>query len=201
MIWGTVALVGAAMLVALPILAHRYLHDDRLLAGAAVIPLAAAAAGMFYSHRGQTRAALATLATLGVVLVVALLGFGAARVDRYQDSPWIAQSIAAGTPSGQRAAIGSFRCFRPSYVFYTGRPIGEFESGEEVESFFASHAGAAFVITTDEAYAKIAAQLPRDVGVLESHPRFLRPGRALVLGRSSPPSTATKPHDLPPALH
>ncbi len=202
MIWGTVALVGVAMLVALPILAHRYLHDDWLLASVAVIPLTAAAAGLICSARGLTRAALSTLATLGVSLVVTLLGFGAARVDRYQDSPWIAQSIALGTPPGQRPAVGSFRCFRPSYVFYTGTSIPELESAEEVESFFASHSGAAFLITTDDAYAKIAAELPRDVAVLESQPRFLRPGKALLLGRSSQAATtATKPGTRPAALH
>ena len=177
MIWGTVALVGVAMLVALPIIARRYLHDDWLLAAVAIIPLSAAVIGLVAAERGRIGQSLATLATLGIVFVAALFGFGSARVDRYQDTPWLAATIATATPPGEQPAIGSFRCFRPSYVFYTGAAIGEFESAAEVEAFFAAHPDAAFVITTDEAYQKIAGELPREITVLDSHPRFLRPAR------------------------
>ena len=179
------------MLVALPIVGRLYLHGDWVLALVGLIPLAAAVVGFARSRQAPARPTGLTLATLGVTFIVAVLGFGAAHVDRYQDSPWVAGGIATHTPSGEQAAIGSFNYFRPSFVFYTGQSVAEFDSTDDVQSFFAAHPGTAFIVTTEDAYRTLAPTLPADVTVLDRHPRFLRPGDALLLGRADS-STAAK---------
>jgi 4-amino-4-deoxy-L-arabinose transferase-like glycosyltransferase len=183
LIWGTVAIAGLGMLIGFPIVAHRFLEDDWILGAVGLIPLAAAGVGLFFSERGESRGAVATLSVLGVVLAIALFGFGAVRVDRFQASAPFARWIVEHTPAEQEASIGSFQYFRPSLVFYTDRPIDEFDTADKVRSFFAAHPQSAFVFTTDESFEKLGAVLPPDVSVLESHPRFLHSGNVLLLGR------------------
>jgi 4-amino-4-deoxy-L-arabinose transferase-like glycosyltransferase len=199
--WGTVALAGVGMLVALPIVAHIFLNDDWSLALVGLIPLVAAVVGLVYGERGQTRKAAWTMPALGIALAVVMFGYGAARVDRYQISPALAQAIADATPAGELPAIGSFHFFRPSFVFYTEQPVAELHGPEEVTAFFAAHSGSAFLITTDERIERLAGALPPGIAVLDRRPRFLQPGNVLLLGRESIAATARKQHaaDASPA--
>jgi 4-amino-4-deoxy-L-arabinose transferase-like glycosyltransferase len=196
--FGTLAMVGVGMIVALPIVAHVYLADDFILGAIGLVPLIAAVLGWVYSERERVRGAVGTLSVLAVALPIALFGFGAAYVDRYQDSPPLARRIADATSPGHEPAIGSFRYFRPSFVFYTDRQVQKLDSADAVHSFFAAHARDSFVLTTDTQLVKLRPNLPSDVGVLASCPRFLRAGNVVLLGRSSPDaSTAAKPPGPP----
>jgi len=188
--WTSAALAGLAILVAFPIVAHVFLNDDWIVAAAGLIPLCGAVAGFYFTERGRSRQAVWTLATLSIGLSLALFALGAVHIDRYQDSPRFANLIAEQTPEGQRPTIGSFRYFRPSFVFYTDSPISEIESADAVQQFFAEHSGSAFVFTTDEQFDKLGSSLPADVTVLDARPRFLRDGKVLLLGRT-PSGTAT----------
>lgn len=192
LIWGTVALAGVGMLVAFPIVAHLYLQDDWMLGAVGLIPLAAAAIGLVFGQRGQSRAAVGTLSALAVALSIALFAVGAVRVDRFQLSERFAQLIAENTPAGERPAIGSFHYFRPSLVFYTDCPIGEFDTPDKVPSFFAAHPRCTFVFTTRESFEKLRSALPSDVTVLGARPRFLQSGEALLLGRAPRSTLADK---------
>ncbi len=191
--WGTLALVGVGMAVALPIVGRVYLRGDWVLGLAGLIPLAGAVAGLFFCERGQTRAAVCTFSTLSVVLAIALFAFGAARVDRFQESPRFAQVIAQNTPVDQQPVIGTFHYFRPSQVFYNKGPIEQFESTRQIQTFFGRHPGSAFVVTTGEEFERLSSILPSDVTVLESRPRFLHSGKVMLLGRAKHgPATAKK---------
>ncbi len=190
--WGTVALAGVGMLVALPIVAHIFLNDDWTLALVGLIPLAAAVVGLVYCERGQSRNAAWTMSALGVSLAVVMFGYGAARVDRHQISPALAQAIADATPQGEQPAIGSFHFFRPSFVFYTEQPVAELHGPEEVTAFFAAHPGSAFLITTDERIERLDGALPPGIVVLDQRPRFLQKGNVLLLGRENNAAIARK---------
>ncbi|MEX2113081.1 MAG: glycosyltransferase family 39 protein [Pirellulales bacterium] len=190
--WGTVALAGVGMLVALPIVAHAFLNDDWTLALVGLIPLTAAVVGLIYSERGHVRAAAWTMSTMGLLLALAMFGYGAAHVDRYQISSPMAQVIAQATPEGEQPAIGSFHFFRPSLVFYTDHSIEELQGPEEVTAFFAAHPETAFLITTDERIERLASALPPGIAVLDKRPRFLQKGNVLLLGRDKA-ATAHKP--------
>ncbi|HEX3727416.1 MAG TPA: glycosyltransferase family 39 protein, partial [Pirellulales bacterium] len=61
LIWGTVALAGLAIMIALPIVAHAYLGNDWWLGAIGLVPLAGAALGWSFARRQQMRAALWTL--------------------------------------------------------------------------------------------------------------------------------------------
>jgi 4-amino-4-deoxy-L-arabinose transferase-like glycosyltransferase len=183
--WGTVALAGVGMLIALPIVAHLFLNDDWMLGLVGLVPLAAAVAGLIYCERGKSREAAWTMATLGVLLAVAMFGYGAAHVDQYQISPPLAAAIAEATPTGEQPAIASYRFFRPSFVFYTDHTIDELHGPDEVTAFFAAHPETAFLITTDERIEQLDSALPPGIAVLDERPRFLQRGNVILLGRET----------------
>ncbi len=191
MVWATVALAGVGILVALPIVAHVFLGGDWALGLAGLIPLVAAVVGWVATRRGQVRAAAYTIAGLGMVMVLAIFAVGAPYVDRYQITPTLAEKIAGATPHGAQPAIGSYRFFRPSFVFYFGQPVDEFRGPEEVTAFFAEHPDAAFLITTDERIEQLDSALPPGVAVLDKRPRFLQDGNVLLLGRQNANAAAT----------
>ncbi|HEV3137813.1 MAG TPA: glycosyltransferase family 39 protein, partial [Pirellulales bacterium] len=64
--WGTLALVGVGMAVALPIVGRLYLRGDWLLGLVGLVPLAGALAGLILSERGKTRAAIGALSGMSV---------------------------------------------------------------------------------------------------------------------------------------
>lgn len=180
--WGIVALVGVGMIVALPLVSLVYLDLDWTLAAVGLIPLLAAIVLVVQSEHGQSRRALATLAALGGAVVLAVLGYAAQRVDRFQDSPLLAKAI-RDRAHGASVAIGSFHHFRPSLVFYLEQSVAKFESSDEVEQFFAAHPQDAFLLTTEDQLKSLAPALPADVAVLGTQRRFLRGGNVVLLGR------------------
>lgn len=191
--WGTVALAGVGLAVALPIVAHVFLNDDWMLGAVGLIPLVAAVVGWRLSELKRVQGAMITLATLGVTLAIALFGVGAPYVDRYQDSPALAAHIVDHKLPGQEPSIASFRYFRPSFVFYTDQPVAKLESPAAVQSFFADDPHA-YLLTTEAQFETLRSDLPADVTVVDSRPRFLRSGKIVLLGRAaSAAATAAKP--------
>ena len=190
--WGTVALAGIGLAVALPIVAHVFLKDDWILGAVGVIPLGAAIVGWRLSEQRRVQGAMVTLAALGVTLSIALFGIGAPYVDRYQDSPALAAHIVDNTPSGEQAAIASFRYFRPSFVFYTDQRVAKLESPAAIEAFFATDPRG-YLLTTERELEALRGDLPSDVQVVESRRRFLRSGNIVLLARKAVGDTAAKP--------
>jgi 4-amino-4-deoxy-L-arabinose transferase-like glycosyltransferase len=188
LIWGCVGLSGLGIAIAMPIVAHHFLGDEWWLAGIGLLPLAAAAAGWNFTRRGRARYAAATLAALGGTLSVAVFGFAAAYVDRYQESPAFARQIAEQSEPGT-ARVATFHHFRPSYVFYTDGVVEQIDTPQDARAFFAAHAGGAFVITNDGQFEKLRGKLPPGVGVLDRRKRLLQGGSVLLLGRE-PSATA-----------
>ena len=58
--WGTVALAGVGLVVALPIVAHVFLNDDWILGAVGLIPLVAAVVGWRLSEQRHVRAPMVT---------------------------------------------------------------------------------------------------------------------------------------------
>ncbi|HEX5445133.1 MAG TPA: hypothetical protein VFW87_14940, partial [Pirellulales bacterium] len=200
LIWGCVGLTGLGIAVAMPVVAHIFLGDEWWLGAIGVVPLVAAATGWQFTRRGQARYAAATLSTLGGAVSIAVLGFAAGYIDRYQESPAFAREIADRSPSGAAATVATFHHFRPSYVFYTDGVVGQVETPGEVQALFADHAANAFVITNDAQFEKLRGKLPPGVTVLDRRKRLLQGGSVLLLGREPSAATAHQASADGPAL-
>jgi len=182
--WSVVLLVGVGLLVGLPIAAHYLLDGEWYLGLVGVIPLVAGAAGWLASSRGQTAKACGMMAAAGLAMWVVTFGFLAPIVDKYQDGPAFAATIAASGPA-DRATVRCFHHFRPSYVYYTDTVVEKLNSPQDVGALFASQTAAAFVITNEGQFEKLRGVLPADVAVLERKRQIGQDEDVLLLGRTT----------------
>lgn len=167
-------LTGLVTIVALPLVLEHFLTREHEYGwGLAGVPLALAAAIAWRATRQcRPRTAIVAIAAASAVFIVALLGFGACRVDQFQTTPQIAALIRQA--GGDEPVVTSFHFFRPSFVFYTGRPVGELDSPEAARQFFEKHPTNAFLITTEVPLELLQPELPPDVHILAVEPRFPR---------------------------
>jgi len=178
--WATVALVGAAIILVVPLAARIHLPGEELLglAGLPLVPTAAIAA--YFTERRQVTRALATLTAGATLFALGLFGVAAAKVDRHQNTATLAEKIRQSSVAGG-ARIAGFRYFRPGLVYYANEHVEQLEDAAAARAFLADEGQHAFLVTTETEYQEMAASLPPDIEVLERAPWFLRLGKTVVL--------------------
>jgi 4-amino-4-deoxy-L-arabinose transferase-like glycosyltransferase len=186
--FGSLAVVGAAFAVAVPMIAEKYLPGEEWLGLLGLTPLAAGVACIGLAIARNYRAAAATFAATGALFSTMLFAVGAQRADHHQTSHVVLRAMIDHSRDPQ---IASYKILEPSWVFYAGRPIQEIveRSHEEhrrtsdlVVEHFLGHPEA-FLITTDTRLQELAGQLPPDVGIVAETPLFLQKERLVLLGR------------------
>ena len=157
--------------------------DLRLIAWLGLILLAAGGIALILAELGKPQSAVAALAFLTIGFCVALFAGVAVRIDRHQPCPAVAEAIhqhSSGAPQ-----VAQFGYFRPSLVYYSDTRVENCRNAQRVADFLESSADA-FVVTTDEHFARLAPHLPADVTVIERMPEFPHRGTVLVLSRQNP---------------
>lgn len=180
--WLSLALAGIGLAVALPIVAAKLLDGDAWLALTGLPLLVAAIACWRYSRAERPRAAATALLVAAACWCLSLFGWAAVRIDRLQTSAQFADTVRQNS-AGQRPAIRAFGYYRQSLVFYTGRPVRQVFSPDDVVRFFRHRPTDAFVFTSAKHFDQLAGKLPADVQVLDRRPWFLRSNEVLLLGR------------------
>lgn len=131
---------------------------------------------------GRPRAAIYSLAVTGAAVWLTGFAVAAPQIDRHKATPMLAEAIrqrSVGT-----AHVAGFGYFQPSLVYYTDGRVDSCNSAERVLQFFEPKDDQ-FLITTEEQYTHLAAQLPADVVVLDRQPDFPRRGTVVLLGRKN----------------
>jgi hypothetical protein len=147
-----------------------------------VILLAGGVAGIVLAETKKANAAMLGLAITAVIFCLSLFAGIAVRVDRHQPSPIVAAAIrehSVGDPQ-----IAQFGYFRPSLVYYTNSRVEACKTPQRLIEFL-QQSTASVAITTDEQYARLAAQLPADVVVIDKCAEFPRRGEVVILGRKT----------------
>jgi 4-amino-4-deoxy-L-arabinose transferase-like glycosyltransferase len=182
----SLALVGAVIVVAIPIVARLYAPGEELLGLLGLIPLATAAVCWRLAGRGNMLLAAQAFAAGAVLLTMSVFSYGTARADRHQHSDVVLSAIRQRSDNPEIATLGRLE---PSWVFYAGQQIGAVEREDLPDAprgYFAP-GKERFVITTREVLEAMEIQLPEDVQILAEAPYFLKPERLIVLGRSDEP--------------
>jgi 4-amino-4-deoxy-L-arabinose transferase-like glycosyltransferase len=193
--WGTVALVGLSAIIAIPIVVAALFDGDPRMALIGTPLFIGGCLGWIYVELGETRRALNTMLVSAIALALCVFGYGAVRVDQYQNSPMFASVIAANTVPGE-THIGAYRYFRPSLVFYTHHQIVRLDEGAPlVREFFEKNPHNAFLIACEDRWDELQSALPPDVTILVSSRGFLRKQEIMLLGRATanPPPVASGP--------
>ena len=180
--WVTLAVVGLGLLIALPIVAQHVVPGESRLALIGLIPFAGGLVGLWANETQRRRLAAGVLGGVAASFVVALFGYGAGRVDRFQNSHIVAGWFHELSPHSE-PAVAAFEYWRPSLVYYSKLRIQDMNA-DEVADLFADRSDEAFVVTTDESLQRLEGRLPDDVRVLRRTKRFLEPEQIVLLGRS-----------------
>ena len=115
-------LVGVAVLVGLPIAAHRFLPGSEWLGVVGLIPIIGGVFCWTLLRQEKHRLSSTALAFTAVAFVVCLMAIVPRQVGRYQRYHDFLQR--AAKHDGPIAAYGHLE---PSWIFYSGRSIHEFE--------------------------------------------------------------------------
>jgi len=197
--FGSLALVGVAMMIALPLAANRYLPGERWLATIGLIPLVGAVLCFAFMETGRIRTAGTAFAATAVAFTTVLFGFAVMRVDRHQQNHVLLAEIDQCSKSPR---VGSFGRLEPTWIYYGARPISELTLGESdrasanqdawkpkprpnAADFFGSGEDR-FIITTDSHWQQLQAALPAEAIVLAECRLFLKDDRLLLIGAKGP---------------
>jgi 4-amino-4-deoxy-L-arabinose transferase-like glycosyltransferase len=196
--FGSLVLVGSIMAISMPLVAKGTLHgrpvleqlgvstelaDDIAQVGwLGVILIVGGAVGIFFAETQRRFAAMVGLACTALAFCVGLFAVVAVHIDRHQPSPAVAETIRQH--SAQTPHVAQFGYFQPSLVYYIDARVEACKTPQRLVEFL-EQSSDSFVVTTDEQYARLAAQLPADVVVIDKCPEFPRRGTVLILGRKT----------------
>ena len=195
---GSLAVIGATLMIALPLVIDRYLPGEQWLGIVGLVPFIGGVACFWLMERGQPRYCAVTLTVTATVFVTSLLGGVAHRVSAHQQNDLLLAEIAAQEPGTQVTAFG---LLEPTWIFYGDRPIHEYHiSGEaislgrwvEVDGCWqpkrprdlgdlTSTDAHSLVITTDRHLQQLESLLSAPVEILADVPFFLKDDRLLLV--------------------
>ena len=196
------ALVGAVVVIAIPIVTQEKLPGEEWLGMIGIVPLTAGLYAWWATRREHPRRAARTIAVAATAFATLLFAIGAYRADQHQLNHRLLSTIRDHSTSPRVAAFG---CLEPSWVFYGGFAIDEITEngvGPTHSPFVAvgskwlpkspvtfadvaSHEDA-FIITSKRQLGEVRARLPKDFQVLETVPLFLKSDELVLLGRPNP---------------
>jgi hypothetical protein len=130
--------------------------------------------------RGRTDYLLRGFVVTSIVVVTAIMGFAARRVDQHQNAPALLAEIRRSGPG--QADLAAYRFFRESFVFYSGRHVPRCDGPAQLQTFL-NRAERPFVVTTDEYEGELERAFPRQFAVVARRPRFLKRGTIVLLTR------------------
>jgi 4-amino-4-deoxy-L-arabinose transferase-like glycosyltransferase len=181
--WIALILVGAGLMVGLPLAARTYLQGDEMIALVGLIPLFGGLLCVYWFRRQQPRHVIASLGITAVAFSATIFGGVAVRASRHQNSESLIE-IARRVSSDGDVELATFRHAESSLVFYAGERVSRFGEVENARQFFETNPSG-FLITNDEAFDKLSGHLPPGVTVVARQPRFLKWGEVLLLGRET----------------
>jgi len=182
--WGTMVVVGVAVLVGSGIVLRLLLPGESHLILIGSVPLVGGLIGVWALETDRRRVAAGTLLATAAGFFLAILAWAAPQISAHQTSPhvatWVRLHATTDTPQ-----LTSYGFFEESLVYYSGQPVKQVDDPRVVAEYFTGHPRDAFLITTRAEFDALRPVLPEDVVALESMPRFLRKGDVVLVGRAA----------------
>ena len=174
----TLILTGVGIAVAIPLVASYLLHGESVLGLFGLSLVVGGAMCLVLGERGRPAWSLAVFAATAVVFVTSIFGFAVLMVDRHQSSPPLIAQIESD--SVEPPEIASYGFFRPSFVYYAGRPVTYCQNTQTLHRF-AEQAARPYVITTSEQEDEVRQTWPGPLSVLVRTPCFMKRKELMVL--------------------
>jgi 4-amino-4-deoxy-L-arabinose transferase-like glycosyltransferase len=196
--WGFLAVSGAALAIAVPLVAYQLAPGIEWLGLVGFVPLCGAVAAWVCQSRQARVASVAALGVTACVTVAVLVAAGPACLARQGSTRQLLADLSARQP---QAGVPLGACFvPPSVVFYGSRltpdgTVAELNHPAEAAAFVAAHPGAHLVVD-GRFESQFRAALPTTYAVLGTTVALPESRRLLLLG-PVPPTATTTIHDAP----
>lgn len=191
--WISTILVGAGIVIAIPIAAAKFLPGEGPLGLLGLLLVFGGAWCWWKTAHGRYYDALFAFTLMSIVFLTAVFGFGTLRVDRHQNAKPMMAAICADEKSDTRprSPIATYCFFRESTVFYGGKPVTRCDIGrpagctgpQSLAKFFEKHPGRSYVITTGEHLAELEKAFRGQLTIIYREPQFLGDGQIIVFRR------------------
>ena len=191
--FGTLAAVGLALLIGIPVVSQLQLDGEPLLTRAELHPdiarqlwpvgligLPALIGGVLcwrFLSREQPRQLLMTFSITSVVFVLGTLGGAATYLNQFQASADLADAFHRQQQGATPVAI--FRLNSPSLIYYAKQPLTQVSRPNEIESHLAN--SSSLLLTTDIGWNLLTPETQQSLEKVYERPRFPKPGSVMVL--------------------
>ncbi|HEX5472521.1 MAG TPA: hypothetical protein VFW73_11570, partial [Lacipirellulaceae bacterium] len=184
--YGSFAVVGIGVTVALTILTHRLLHTDPLPALPGVVAIVGGIVCLVLLYRRRVGVSVVAFLVTCLVFTMSAMTYTAWRASQSEDGPVLAQRIHSliDVPSHDAPRVATFGYSAPSLVYYLGNTVERLSEPEQIPTFF-DQGGDALVLPR-AAYEKCRDQLPNNLTVVAEAQRFMRTKeRIVVIGKAT----------------
>jgi 4-amino-4-deoxy-L-arabinose transferase-like glycosyltransferase len=186
--WISTIFVGVGIMIAIPLLAPKYLPGEALLGSLGLLLVLGGAWCWRKTSRNQYHDAAVAFAITSVAFLTAVFGFATLRVDRFQNAKPMMAAICADEEGGVKlqSPIATYRFFRWSTVFYAGKPVtacdneADGRSAQQELAAFLAQPTRSYVITTDEYEPEIKKAFGDRLKVIHREPQFLADGEMVI---------------------
>jgi 4-amino-4-deoxy-L-arabinose transferase-like glycosyltransferase len=191
--WISMIVVGVGIMIAVPIVAAKYLPGEGSLGRLGLLLVLGGAWCWWKTSRRLYSDAAITFAITSVAFLTAVFGFATLRVDRFQNAKPMMAAISADEEKGSelfsshpRSPIATYCFFRESTVFYSGKPVTKCDdetagrSAREALAQFLAKPGRSYVITTDEYEPELKKAFFDRLKEIHREPRFLADGEMVI---------------------
>ena len=192
--WSILAATGLALVIGLPVAAHRLAPGCEWLGVLGLIPMAAAAIAWRSQSAGHRGRPLAVMAGAACLLVTLMASIAAESFSRAQGPRTLVAQLTEPARDCQWACLWNVP---PSLVFYTGARIEKLETADDVAAHLRQHPLARVVIDSRQE-TLVEESLPPGCGVLCRVPT-LADHAFLLIGRL-PEQDPQPEHDTPLAF-
>ena len=144
---GNLIAVGAILLVALPLAASRFLPGSEWVGVIGLVPLVGGIITWVMHRREEHSAATTSLAWTAAAFMVLLMGVLPAEIGRHRRYEQLFQLTA-----NHEGPVATFGYLEPSWIFYGGRPLHDFQSADASEfvDFLRANPDAVVISTTSK---------------------------------------------------
>lgn len=182
--WGTLVLVGVAVVAGTAVALRRFLPGEMHLMLIGVVPFVGGLVGLWAYETDRRGLAGGAVVATGAAFCLSILAWAAPQVSVHQNSPhvaaWVRDHATTDAPR-----LKSYGFFLDSLVYYARQPVERLRDPATAARYFQEHTSDAFLVTTRDDLESLRPVLPEDIVVLESMPRFLRRGDVVLLGRAA----------------
>lgn len=205
--FGTLAAVGAGLIVILPVVGNSAVAGRPLLESMGVngslsadvarlgwlgvVPAMGGLIAWRLAATCQRRNAMLVTGGTSMLFTASVLIVAAGVLNKHQTSP----GLTAGVHDPGLTAVASFRHSPPSLIFYAARRVERLRTAEQAREFL-NGPGRRCLITTDTGLAQIREVSSRPLAIVDQRPRFPRTGDVLTLCNDRPMTFAGE--DAPP---